>query len=120
MGEVLPCIWAPGVGCRAAQRPLAGLRMGLALPQPGMVPAAPLCSGDPAMVHTERSCCLQEPCFLSYGRQEVFQEGGRQRWERQAGLGRGRLMLPWGAASPLPPSPGLREAGWFTNTSLRQ
>lgn len=50
--EVLPCIWAMGVGCGAAQwRPW----MGLALPQPGMAPAAPLHSGASALVHSERS-----------------------------------------------------------------
>lgn len=53
--EVLPCIWALGAGCGAAQRPLAGLWMGLALPQTGMVPAASLHSGAPALVHNERS-----------------------------------------------------------------
>lgn len=103
---MLPCTWALGVGCGAARRPLAQLWMGLALPQPGLVPAAPLRPGDPATVHTEGSCCLQEPCFLSYGRQEVFREGGRQRWEGQAPLGRGRLTLPWGAVSLLPPPRG--------------
>lgn len=76
--KVLPCIWALGVGCGAAQRPLAGPWMGLALPQPGMAPAAPLHSGASALVHSERSWCLQEPCFLSYSRQEVFREGSRQ------------------------------------------
>lgn len=82
--ELLPCIWALAVSCGAAQRPLDGLWMGLALSQPRMVPEAPGRSGDPAIVHTERSCCLQEPRFLSYGRQEVFREGGKQRWEKAA------------------------------------
>jgi len=84
------------LGSGAARRPLARL----ALPQPGMVPAAPLGAGDPAMARADSSCCLWEPRFLSYGRQEVSGEGGRQRQERQAGLRRGRPALPRGAASP--------------------
>lgn len=30
------------------------------------------------LVPNERSCCLQEPCFLSYCSWEVFLEGDRQ------------------------------------------
>lgn len=80
--------------------------------------AAALRCGEPAAGRAAGSCCLQEPRFLSYGRQEVFLEGGRSTWEGQAGLGRRWLMLAWGAASPRPPSPGLCEAGCFTPTSL--
>lgn len=73
--EVLPRTGALGAGCGAARSSLAGLRLGLALPQRGVVPAAPPRSD----VRTARSCCRQELCFLSYGRQEIFREGGRQR-----------------------------------------
>lgn len=73
--EVLPRTRALGAGCGAARSSLAGLRLGLALPQRGVVPAAPSRSD----VRTARSCCRQELCFLSYDRQEIFREGGRQR-----------------------------------------
>lgn len=48
LGKVLPCLWALGAGRGAARRPLAGLWMGLALPRPGLVPAAALRCGEPA------------------------------------------------------------------------
>lgn len=64
--EVLPCIQALARLCMA----------GAACP--GWCPHAPMLR-DPAVVHWEK-LPPAELCFLSYERQKVFQEGGRQVW----------------------------------------
>lgn len=74
MGDAELCL---GSGCSVGQPggPHPGCAWGWHCHSPGVAVTAPWeCSRAAVLVPNKRSCCLQEPCFLSYRSQEVFRE----------------------------------------------
>lgn len=65
------------VSCGKREAPCLSLELRLGLPQPGVVPEL---SGPP-MGALQGAAADRELRFLSYGRQEIFREGGGQCWK---------------------------------------
>ena len=107
--EVPPCIWALG-------QP-GGPWPGWHCPSPGWCPQLPWALGtQPWRALTAAAACGSPVSLATAGRRCLGKEAGSARKGKQVS-GEGGQRCP-GEQPLLPPSPGLCEAGCFTNASL--